>query len=158
MEKHSYNVQVRWNRDRRGVVCSPELMTDKNPNCIEVATPPEFPKGIAGVWSPEHLFTAAIASCFMTTFLAIAENSQLAFDHFYCTSEAVLDEVEGKPALTEIILRPVVTISEERHRDRMLRILHKAESLCLISQAVRISVTVIPAVRVGSFSHTSGVL
>ncbi len=44
---------------------------------IEVATPPEFPKGIAGIWSPEHLLVAAVSSCLMTTFLAVAENSKL---------------------------------------------------------------------------------
>jgi organic hydroperoxide reductase OsmC/OhrA len=50
---------------------SPELN-----NKIEVATPPQFPKGVQGIWSPEHLFTAPVNSCFMTTFLAIAENSR----------------------------------------------------------------------------------
>lgn len=50
-------------------------MLDSMPNCIEVATPPEFPKGIPGMWSPEHLFTAAVSGCLMTTFLSIAEKS-----------------------------------------------------------------------------------
>lgn len=146
MERHSYNVQVTWNNDRRGVLCSPELMSTASRNCIEVATPPEFPGGIAGIWSPEHLFTAAVASCFMTTFLAIAENSQLSFVHFECASEGVLDEVDGKPELTEIILRPVVTLANEQHRERTLRILQKAEAACLISHAVRIPIATIPAV------------
>jgi organic hydroperoxide reductase OsmC/OhrA len=123
-------------------------MTAEDPNCIEVATPPEFPKGIAGIWSPEHLFTAAIASCFMTTFLAIAENSRLSFSHFDCVSEGVLDEVDGRPALKEVVLRPEVTIAEEKDRERTLRILQKTESACLISQAVRVAITVTPAIVV----------
>jgi organic hydroperoxide reductase OsmC/OhrA len=61
--------------DRKGKLCSPELSKENGP-CIEVATPPEFPKGMPGIWSPEHLFTAAVSSCLMTTFLAIAENSK----------------------------------------------------------------------------------
>lgn len=148
MEKHSYNVHVAWSRDRRGVVCSPELLTDQASNCIDVATPPEFPKGIPGFWSPEHLFTAAVASCFMTTFLSIAEHSQLPFVHFDCASEGVLDEVDGKPELTEIILRPAVAIADERHRERTLRILQKTENACLISHAIRIRIATIPAVTV----------
>ena len=59
MEPHYYNVDVEWDRDRKGMMCSPELNKDAN-SCIEVATPPEFPKGIPGIWSPEHLFTAAV--------------------------------------------------------------------------------------------------
>lgn len=66
MEKHQYNVDLTWVADRKGIISSPELH-DK----LEVATPPEFPKGIEGVWSPEHLFTAAVSSCFMTTFLQL---------------------------------------------------------------------------------------
>src|SRR3954467_8042989 len=85
MEAHFYNVNIAWNKDRRGMMCSPEFARNgTDHNCIEVATPPEFPKGIAGLWSPEHLFTAAVNSCFMTTFLAIAENSKLEFKSFTC--------------------------------------------------------------------------
>jgi organic hydroperoxide reductase OsmC/OhrA len=84
MEAHYYNVEVNWQNDRKGILSSPELNKsniEKN-NYIEVATPPEFPKGMPGIWSPEHLFTAAVSSCLMTTFLSIAENSKLEFTNF----------------------------------------------------------------------------
>ena len=75
MESHVYNVEINWNKDRKGVMCSRELSQESGDlnSCIEVATPPEFPKGVPGIWSPEHLFTAAVSSCLMTTFLSIAE-------------------------------------------------------------------------------------
>lgn len=38
--------------------------------------PPEF-GGPERTWSPEHLFVAAVSSCLMTTFRAIAEMSEL---------------------------------------------------------------------------------
>ncbi|WP_262712724.1 hypothetical protein [Bizionia gelidisalsuginis] len=42
MEKHSYNVNVKWTQDRKGIMCSPELKNNEanETNCIEVATPP----------------------------------------------------------------------------------------------------------------------
>ncbi len=48
MEPHFYNVQIQWSNDRKGVMCSPELSnaSDQKNGCIEVATPPEFPKGM----------------------------------------------------------------------------------------------------------------
>ncbi len=67
MEAHYYNVDINWENSRKGIMCSPELKT-KNGVCIEVATPPEFPKGIEGIWSPEHLFVAAVSGCLMTIF------------------------------------------------------------------------------------------
>ena len=86
MEASLYNVNITWNKDRKGMMCSPELQAITGSSCIEVATPPDFPKGIPGIWSPEHLFTAAVSSCFMTTFLAIAENSKMDFKSFTCAS------------------------------------------------------------------------
>lgn len=109
MEPHYYNVDINWNTERKGIMCSPELTKDAG-SCIEVATPPEFPKGIPGIWSPEYLFTAAVSSCLMTTFLSIAENLKLTFTSFSCKSKGKLEQVDGKFMMTEIILEPNVTI------------------------------------------------
>lgn len=143
MEPHFYNVQVQWSNDRKGVMCSPELSNSSGQmnGCIEVATPPEFPKGIPGIWSPEHLFTAAVSSCLMTTFLSIAENSKLEFTSFQCNSKGKLDQVEGKFLMTEVILEPTITIPHEKDRERAERILTKAEAACLISNSIKSKVT-----------------
>ena len=124
MEPHYYNVNVNWNTERKGVMCSPELNKDAG-SCIEVATPPEFPKGIPGIWSPEHLFTAAVSSCLMTTFLSIAENSKLIFTSFSCKSKGKLEQVDGKFMMTEITLEPIVTITDEKDRERAEKVLQK---------------------------------
>src|SRR5688572_3801011 len=124
MESHYYNVDINWNGERKGVMSSPELSRVVNSN-IEVATPPEFPKGIPGIWSPEHLFTAAVSSCLMTTFLAIAENSKLSFQNFSCKSKGKLELVDGKYLMTEIILEPTVTIEDEKDKEKAERVLQK---------------------------------
>ena len=77
MDAHFYNVDLSWSTDRKGILTSSELDQE-----IAVATPPQFPKGMPNIWSPEHLFTASVSSCFMTTFLSIAENSRLEFEAF----------------------------------------------------------------------------
>jgi hypothetical protein len=42
MERHTYNGNVRWTQDRKGLLCSPELHNNETnaSNCLEVATPP----------------------------------------------------------------------------------------------------------------------
>jgi peroxiredoxin-like protein len=147
MEPHFYQVDINWNSERKGMMCSPELNREAN-HCIEVATPPEFPKGIPGIWSPEHLFTAAVSSCLMTTFLSIAENSKLAFTHFSCKSQGKLEQVDGKFMMSEIILEPTVTIVEEKDRDRAERVLQKSEAACLISNSVKSKITMITTINV----------
>ena len=132
MEKHSYTVNLKWENDRKGIMSSPEL-----PIKIEVATPPEFDKGMPNIWSPEHLFTASVVSCFMTTFLAIADYSKLDFINFKCDAEGVLEQVDGKYLMTKIILKPELTIAELNKMERAQRILEKSEAACLISNSIK---------------------
>lgn len=130
-------------------MCSPDLNKEAG-NCIEVATPPEFPKGIPGIWSPEHLFTAAVSSCLMTTFLAIAENSKLPFESFSCNAKGKLDQVDGKFQMTEVILEPMVTIADEKDRERAERVLQKSEAACLISNSVRSKITMRTLIKISN--------
>jgi peroxiredoxin-like protein len=148
---HQYNVTVNWSADRRGIMCSPELKGNTQPSgCIEVATPPEFPKGISGIWSPEHLYTAAVSSCLMTTFLAIAENSQLQFQSFRCDASGKLELVNGKYQMTEVALSPTVEIINAVDREKALKVLKKAEINCLISNSITAKVSMKPAVEIVS--------
>ena len=154
MEPHFYHVDINWNQDRKGIMCSPELNSIANGagGCIEVATPPEFPKGIPGIWSPEHLFTAAVSSCLMTTFLSIAENSKLEFTGFRCESEGKLEQVDGKFIMSEVILHPHVVITHEKDRERAERVLQKSEAACLISNSIKSKVTMVPQIEIATVS------
>jgi peroxiredoxin-like protein len=142
MEEHQYNVNLKWISDRKGEISSPEL-----DQTIEVATPPEFPKGIKGIWSPEHLLTAAVNSCYMTTFLAIAENSKLEFLSFDCSATGKLELVDGKLLMTEITLTPVLLISKESDKDRAERILQKSEVACLVSNSIKSKTIVVSSIK-----------
>lgn len=143
MDAHLYNVDLSWKSDRKGEISSSELT-----QIIEVATPPEFPKGMTGIWSPEHLFTAAVSSCFMTTFLAIAENSNLEFISLSCPAKGKLERVEGKFVMSEVLLEPVVTIANEADREKAEKIIIKAEKACLISNSITSEIILKPNVIV----------
>lgn len=148
MEPHYYRVNLKWSAERKGVMCSPELNSPAaNNGCIEVATPPQFPKGIPGIWSPEHLFTAAVTSCFMTTFLSIAENSKLSFQSFACQSKGKLDKADGKFQMTEVIIEPLLVIADEKDRERAMRVLTKTEENCLITQSIKSTVIMNPVIE-----------
>jgi peroxiredoxin-like protein len=147
MEAHHYNVDITWNTERKGMMCSPELNSHSG-ICIEVATPPQFPKGMPGIWSPEHLFTASVSSCFMTTFLSVAENSRLVFTDFTCRSTGKLEQIDGKFMMTEIVLEPTVTIADEKDRGKAERVLQKSESLCLISNSVKSKIIMLPSIQI----------
>lgn len=139
MEKHVFKVNLKWVQDRKGLLSSPELYKGKSApdNNIEVATAPEFPKGMPNIWSPEHLFTASVSSCLMTTFLAVAENSDLEFEAFSCEAIGIMEKVDRGYLMTEIILKPNVDIKNEKDRERIEKVLQKSEEVCLISNSIK---------------------
>ncbi len=143
--EHNYEVLLSWDSDRKGIISSPELKTE-----IEVATPPQFPKGIEGIWSPEHLFVAAINSCLMTTFLSIAENSKLEFVSFRSNAKGKLVMIEGKYLISEVTIMPELTIINEKDKERAIRILEKSEAACLISNSVKSKIILIPEVVIAA--------
>ena len=138
---HYYQVAVAWNNDRKGLMSSEVL-----PQKIEVATPPEFAKGMPGIWSPEHLLVAAVNSCLMTTFLAIAENSKLEFSTFNSNAIGKLEVVDGKYLISEIELMPVLTINNTTDVEKAERILQKSEKACLISNSIKSTIIFKPKV------------
>jgi peroxiredoxin-like protein len=142
-EAHYYEVSVNWEHDRMGTLSSPVLN-----DTVQVATPPEFAKGMPGIWSPEHLFVAAINSCLMTTFLAIAENFKFNYTHFSSKANGKLEIVDGKYMMSEVTLMPVLTIADEADREKGMRILEKSEAACLISNSVRSKIIFEPQIIV----------
>ncbi|HXU26870.1 MAG TPA: OsmC family protein, partial [Bacteroidia bacterium] len=141
--EHVYEMSVSWQANRKGVMSSPVLNTK-----IEVATPPQFPKGMEGIWSPEDLFVAAINSCLMTTFLSIAENSKLEFISFDSKALGKLEMIDGKYIMSEVTLMPVVTISDEHQKERAERVLQKSEANCLISNSVKSAIIFKPEIKI----------
>lgn len=138
---HDYVVNLEWNHGRIGQLSSPELE-----NLIECATPPEFPHGVPGIWSPEHLFTAAVSSCLMTTFLSVADHSHLKFEKFTCHAKGILAKHEGKWMMTEVHLFPELTLSPGEKEERGLKVLEKAEKACLISHSIKSEIKMSPTI------------
>ena len=139
--KYFYSTEVEWTGERHGDLRAPVL-----PN-LQVDAPPEF-KGHDGVWTPEHLFVASVNTCFMTTFLAIAENSKLEFVSFKANAKGKLEKLDGQGfTMTEITLRPKLVITNARDAERASRILEKAERNCLISNSMKTQIRLEPEVN-----------
>jgi organic hydroperoxide reductase OsmC/OhrA len=89
-----------------------------------------------------------VASCFVSTFSGMAEKSRLEFGSFNLDAEALLGNEDGIWRFTKIRLRPVVTILKEEDRDRVMRLLGKAEKSCLIARSLQCKIALFPAVKI----------
>lgn len=114
---------------------------------LQFSAPPEF-KGSPNTWTPEHFFTAGLATCFVTTFEAIAEFSKFAFEDLTVTTDGVLEKAEGGFRFTKVFVRPLLTIANGADQERAIRLLEKAEKACLISRSVSSDIILEPQVRV----------
>ncbi len=142
-EEHLYNVDINWKSGRVGSMSSPGLEEK-----LDVATPPEFPGGVEGVWSPEHLFVASVSSCFMTSFTAIAEYSKFEFESLNVKSSGVMSREDGKFVMSKVILKPLLEITDGKYEKKAYRLLEKAEEICLISRSIKSEIEFQPEVRV----------
>ena len=92
---------------------------------------------------PEEAYTAALASCHMLTFLAIASMSGFVVDSY--TDEAVgyLEKGEnGKPWLARVALNPTIVFSGDKKPspDDLDKLHHKAHEECFLANSVKTEV------------------
>lgn len=134
MEKeHTYHVTAWWASGQTGITKS-----DSAPNAVHFAAPPQF-GGLEGRWSPEDLLLSAVASCFTTTFQAVARYSKFDFLDLEVQVEGTVAKSSSGYAFSGIVIRPKLTLSDENAQTRGLELLKKAKSLCLVSRALSVA-------------------
>ena len=104
----------------------PELLT---------APPTEF-DGPGDQWSPETLLIAAVASCFVLAFRAVARASKLEWTRLECSVEAHLERVEGVTRFTRVGVKANLTAPKTSSEQQCERALEKAERGCLVSNSL----------------------
>lgn len=103
---------------------------------LETASPPQF-DGPLGVWSPETLFSAAVADCFILTFRAIARASKFDWSSLECKVEGVLERPEKTTYFTTFNVHAVLHAPSGTKVELAERLLEKAEDLCLITASLK---------------------
>jgi organic hydroperoxide reductase OsmC/OhrA len=112
---------------------------------IALGAPPQF-GGSDEVWSPEELLVGAALECLWTTFEAYARRDQLEFAGWHGTGTGVLDKSPTGPVFTSITLAIEMTVAAS-DIERARRILDTAEKHCIISNALRVEITVEADIR-----------
>lgn len=140
-DQSGYRVTATWKSEREGVVSAEGILPT-----IPFCSPTEF-KGEICSWTPEHFLVAAVASCYLVTFHAIAELSKMEFLGLTLFVEGKLGKPEGKLRFTEIVLRPTLTIIQNQDRERANRLLENAEQECLIIRSLKCPVVMEPLVQ-----------
>jgi organic hydroperoxide reductase OsmC/OhrA len=93
---------------------------------------------------PEEAFVAAVASCHMLTFLAIAARKRLVVDGYRDAAVGTLEKnEEGRLAVTSVTLRPVVSFRDGPPAPEVIEKIHaQAHRGCFIANSVRSEIRV----------------
>jgi organic hydroperoxide reductase OsmC/OhrA len=129
-----YKANTAWNSARRGT-----LSASGKPN-INVGSPPEF-KGEPDIWAPEELLVGSVNTCMMLTFLTLAQTKGLVPLGYQSEAEGLLENIEGKYRITEVTVRPRVTLSGTAEFGRAREIMESVEAQCFISNSIKSKVT-----------------
>lgn len=111
---------------------------------LEIVTASASPtyKGDASKADPEDMLVAALSSCHMLSFLAIAAKKKLAVNSYEDDAVGFLENDGGKLWITRVILRPKVAIDADAQT--LEHIHHLAHEACFIANSVKTQVTVEP--------------
>ncbi len=103
---------------------------------LKSGPPPQF-GGPGGVWSPEDLFVAAAADCYILTFRSIAKHSQLSWKQITCEATGTLEKTDGGLAFTRLASRVRLVVPEGVDTQKASRVLEMSEKNCLVTRSLK---------------------
>ena len=132
-----YRNNTTWKSGRRGILAAPG-----KPDVI-VGSPPEF-KGEPDNWSPEELLVASLNTCTMLTFLTLAQARGVIPVGYETDVDGLLEHVDGKYRITEVTVRPRVTLKSPADLEAARTAMAAVEDHCFIANSITAKVLVIP--------------
>lgn len=103
---------------------------------LTVAPPANF-GGPGDLHSPEDLQVAAVASCFILSFKAVAAASKLEWESLSVKVDGALDRVERAVQFTEITTSARLVLAPGASREKAERLLEKAEQTCFVTNSLK---------------------
>ena len=104
---------------------------------IPSAPPTEF-GGPGDRWSPETLFVAAVADCFVLTFRGIAGLSRFSWSALECHVTGTVERVDRVTQYTALQVQARLTVPPGTNEDQARRLLTKAEETCLVTNSLKV--------------------
>ena len=124
------------------VVVSGEGLPD-----LPTQSPPQF-GGPEGIWSPETMFSATVANCFILTFRAIARASKFEWTALECNVEGILDRPERTTFFTAFNIHAVLHVPTDAKLEMAQRLLEKSEHVCLITASLKSEIVLTTDIQV----------
>ncbi|OKH83160.1 peroxiredoxin [Mycobacterium sp. ST-F2] len=151
---HHYELDVTWTGNTgtgtsgyREYDRAHDVTADGKPTILGSADP-AF-RGDPQRWNPEELLVVSLSQCHMLWVLALCSQEGIVVTGYTDHPSGTMTQTpDGGGHFTEVVLRPVVQIADDRHRDALTDVHERAHHLCFIANSVNFDVRCEPQVTV----------
>ncbi len=148
-KEHVYKINIEWTGNRgegtshyRGYHRS-HLISAANKAIIESSSDPAF-MGDASKYNPEDLLVASISSCHMLWFLHLCSDNDIVVTDYKDEATGTMLETASGGHFTEVVLHPMVTITDRSKIDKANELHHEANKKCFIANSCNFPIKLEP--------------
>jgi organic hydroperoxide reductase OsmC/OhrA len=99
------------------------------------------------VLNPEQLLVMAASSCQMLWFLHLAAKARIDVVAYEDEALALMPEHVEPVRITEITLRPRITVTGDASEERIHKLVHSAHDYCFIANSLNSAMSIEPSVE-----------
>jgi organic hydroperoxide reductase OsmC/OhrA len=152
---HTYDVTVEWTgnlgqgTDGYRAYSRAHDVRGDGKTTIAASSDPAL-RGDASRWNPEELLVAAVAQCHMLWYLHLCAGNGVVVTDYADAAHGVMtmDEKGGGGEITEVTLRPEVTVADASMTEKAASLHDDINAVCFIARSVNFPITHEPVIRV----------
>jgi organic hydroperoxide reductase OsmC/OhrA len=99
--------------------------------------------------NPEDLLLAALSTCHLLSYLALAARAGLPVAAYEDDASCVVDMKDGRVRVTEATLRPTVTLAAGGDAEKATKLHAQAHQICFIANSLNFPVAIEPRIVTG---------
>lgn len=146
MRHHHYKTTIEWTGNKgsgtsnyRDYERSHTISVENKPT-IEGSSDPAF-RGDKTKYNPEEMLLSSLSSCHMLWYLHFCSEAGIIVTDYIDIATGIMEEgSNGSGRFTEVVLQPVVTITDETQIEKAKELHTKANEFCFIANSVNFPV------------------
>lgn len=156
MKEHTYNINLNWTgnsgdgtKDYKTYSRNHTISVNNKPDIL-LSSDPNF-KGDNTRYNPEELLVISLSSCHMLWYLHLCSVNHIVVIDYTDNATGTMEEAaNGSGVFAEVILHPVVIISNAEMIEKAMQLHHEANNMCFIANSVNFPVKHEPVIKVAA--------
>ncbi|HLK11436.1 MAG TPA: OsmC family protein [Candidatus Binatia bacterium] len=145
MPTHTFEGTLSWQAGAEGAAAFNHRVVFAGRPPLEVSAAPQY-RGDPSRLNPEELLVAALASCQLLTYLALAGRAGVHVRAYEDHPVGTLAIAERKMRITEVLLRPRITLAAGADEARARALVEQAHAGCFVANSVACAVRIEPTI------------